>query len=93
MPASGLPAVAAVAHRSFCSMLFDRASRMLPRIKEVDREQLTEGEHVELAVEGTGHRVYITAVRRQTVVVVSNGCGEQASISLDGDGWRVNKPE
>jgi FKBP-type peptidyl-prolyl cis-trans isomerase 2 len=64
-----------------------------PSIREVDREQLTEGEHVELAVEGSGHRVYITAVEGQTVTVVGDGNGEQASISLTGEKWRLNAPE
>ena len=66
---------------------------MTPSIKEVDREQLTHGEHVELAVEGTGHRIYVTAVEGQTVAVVGDGNGEQASISLDSNGWRLNAPE
>ncbi|MDS0277355.1 hypothetical protein NDI85_06085 [Halomicroarcula sp. S1AR25-4] len=66
---------------------------MTPSIREVDREQLTEGEHIELAVEESGHRVYITAVEGQTVVVVGNGNGEQASISLDDEGWRLNEPK
>lgn len=64
-----------------------------PSIHEIDREQLTEGEHVELAVEGSGHRVYITAVEGQTVTVVGGGNGEQASISLTGGEWRLNAPE
>lgn len=66
---------------------------MTPSIREVDREQLTEGEHVELAVEESGHRVYITAVEGQTVTVVGDGNGEQASISLTGEKWRLNAPE
>ncbi|QCW01864.1 MULTISPECIES: hypothetical protein [Natrialbaceae] len=66
---------------------------MTPSIHEVDREQLTEGEHVELAVEGSEHRVYITAVEGQTVTVVGNGNGEQASISLTDGEWRLKSPE
>ncbi|MBP2251256.1 nitrogen fixation protein [Halarchaeum solikamskense] len=62
-------------------------------IREVDREELTGGEHVELLVEESGHRVYITAVEGQTVAVVGSGDGEQASISLDSNGWRLNEPE
>lgn len=73
-------------------MLLDRVGKMTPSITEVDREELTEGEHVELAVEGTGHRIYVTAVEGQTVAVVGDGDGEQASISLDDDGWRLNEP-
>jgi len=84
---------AAGARGSFWSMLLDRVGKMAPSIREVDREQLAEGEHVELAVEGTGHRIYVTAVEGQTVAVVGNGSGEQASISLTDDGWQLNAPE
>lgn len=60
---------------------------MTPSIKEVDREQLTEGEHVELAVEGTGHHIYVTAVEGQSVYIVGNGDVEQALISLTDEEW------
>jgi len=74
-------------------MLLDRVGKMAPHIREVDREQLAEGEHVELDVEESGHRVYVTAVEGQTVVVVGDGKGEQASISLSDEEWRLNAPE
>lgn len=65
---------------------------MTPSIIEFDREQLVGGEHVELAVEESGHRIYVTAVEGQTVAVVGNGDGEQASISLTDKEWRLNEP-
>lgn len=75
-------------------MLLDRGvGKMAPRITEVDREELTEGEHVEFAIEGTAHRIYVTAVEGQTVCVVGNNDGEQASISLTDEKWRLNEPE
>jgi hypothetical protein len=62
-------------------------------IKEVDREQLAEGEHVELVIGESGHHIYVTAVEGQTVCVIGNGRGEQASISLTDEDWRLNVPE
>lgn len=59
---------------------------MPPSIHEVDRKPLAAGEHVELATEGTGHRIYVTAVEGQTVVVVGNGEGDRSSISLNNEG-------
>lgn len=38
-------------------MLLDHVGKMASLITEVDREQLAEGEHVELAIEESGHRV------------------------------------
>ena len=55
---------------------------MTPSIKEADREQLAEGEHVELAIGESGHHIYATAVEGQTVCVIGDGRGEQASISV-----------
>jgi hypothetical protein len=66
---------------------------MPPWLEEVDRESLAEGEHVELAVDETGHHIYVTAVEGQTVVAVGNGDGEQASISLHSNRWRLKPPE